>query len=148
MTTDKTDKKQSQAKPWQFSPGQSGNPSGRPKGSRNKTTLALQALLDGEGEAITRQAVELAKMGDITAIKLVMERILPARKDHPVIFDLPDIHDVQGVTDAQAALVQAVSVGDLTPHEAQQVAALLEQLRKAIETTELLERIEKLEAKR
>ena len=46
----KTKKKQG------FKPGQSGNPSGRPHGSRNKATLALEALLDGEGEAITRKA--------------------------------------------------------------------------------------------
>ena len=32
-----------------FKPGKSGNPSGRPHGSRNKATLALEALLDGEG---------------------------------------------------------------------------------------------------
>ena len=42
----KTDKKQGS----QFKPGQSGNPNGRPNGSRNKATLALEALLDDEGE--------------------------------------------------------------------------------------------------
>src|SRR3954465_9096925 len=51
-------------KPQLFGPGQSGNPNGRPQGSRNKTTLAVEALLDGEAEALTRKAVELAKNGD------------------------------------------------------------------------------------
>src|SRR6267378_2403412 len=41
-----------------FAPGQSGNPAGRPVGSRNKATLAIDALLDGEGEALTRKAIE------------------------------------------------------------------------------------------
>ena len=44
-----------------FQKGVSGNPSGRPKGSRHKTTLAVEALLEGEGEVITRRAVEAAK---------------------------------------------------------------------------------------
>jgi hypothetical protein len=46
-----------------FAPG---NP-GRPKGSRNKATLAAEALLDGEAEALTRKAIELALAGDVTA---------------------------------------------------------------------------------
>src|SRR4029077_7685570 len=57
MTTDNTAPKQ--LTPWH--PGQSGNPSGRPKGSRNRTTLAAEALLDGEAEQLTRKAIELAK---------------------------------------------------------------------------------------
>jgi hypothetical protein len=36
-----------------FEHGQSGNPSGRPKGARNKTTIAVEALLDNEAEALT-----------------------------------------------------------------------------------------------
>ena len=50
-----------------FRLGQSGNPAGRPPGARNKTTLASEALLEGEGEALTRKAIELAKAGDLTA---------------------------------------------------------------------------------
>lgn len=38
----------------QFEEGQSGNPAGRPKGARNRTTLAMQALLEGEADALTR----------------------------------------------------------------------------------------------
>jgi hypothetical protein len=40
---------------------------GRPQGSRNKATIALQALLDEEGEQITRKAIEMAKAGGNTA---------------------------------------------------------------------------------
>ena len=64
----KTKKKQG------FKPGQSGNPSGRPHGSRNKATLALEALLDDEGEAITRKAIEKALEGDTAALRLVVVR--------------------------------------------------------------------------
>ena len=46
-----------------FEKGKSGNPSGRPVGARNRATLAMEALLDGAAEAITRKAVDLAKGG-------------------------------------------------------------------------------------
>ena len=55
-------------------------PAGRPKGSRNKATLAVEILLDGEAEAITRKAIELAKQGDLVAIRLCLDRIAPREK--------------------------------------------------------------------
>ena len=60
-----------------FVKGRSGNPRGRPAGSRNKKTLAAAVLLEGESEALTRKAVELALEGDPTALRLCIERILP-----------------------------------------------------------------------
>ena len=66
----------------------SGNP-GRPRGARHKATEAAQALLDGEAEALTRQAVTMALDGDATALRLCLERIAPPRKDAPVTFELP-----------------------------------------------------------
>ena len=67
-----------------FKPGTSGNPSGKPAGARNKTTLAVEALLDGEAEYLTRKAIELAKAGDMAALRLCLDRIVPARKDRHV----------------------------------------------------------------
>jgi Family of unknown function (DUF5681) len=59
-----------------FQRGKSGNPDGRPKGARNKTTVAVEALLDGDAEAITRKAIELAKAGDGAAIRLLLKSTL------------------------------------------------------------------------
>src|SRR5262245_28492247 len=64
-----------------FRPGRSGNPKGRPKGARNKTTLAMEALLDGESEAITRKLLEKAAEGDMTALRLCLDRLLSPRRD-------------------------------------------------------------------
>ena len=69
-----------------FKPGQSGNPDGRPKGARNATTLALEALLDGQANALTQKAIDLALTGDMAALRLCLDRILPPRKDRPVMF--------------------------------------------------------------
>jgi hypothetical protein len=66
-----------------FKPGKSGNPSGKPKGARNKTTVAMEKLLDDDAATITSKAIELAKNGDLTALRLCLERIIPPRKDRP-----------------------------------------------------------------
>ncbi len=57
---------------------------GRPAGSRNNATLALQALLDGDGEAITRKAIKLAKAGNGSALRLCLERLIATRKERLV----------------------------------------------------------------
>jgi Family of unknown function (DUF5681) len=128
-----------------FKPGQSGNPAGKPKGARNKITRAIEALLDGEGEALTRKAIELAKEGDIAALRLCIDRLVPPRRDRPVSFDLPNIDSARDAASAISAMIRAVSVGDLTPVEASDVARLLDAYVKAFEAAELAERVERLE---
>ncbi len=140
MTPDNTEAKQGGT---QFQPGQSGNPNGRPKGSRNAATLALESLLDGE--ALTRKAVELALTGDIAALRLCLDRILPPRKDRPVSFEMPTIDTAEDAKAASAALLAAVAAGSLTPSEAAEIGKLVDSHVKAIETTEVLARMDKLE---
>ena len=128
-----------------FKPGQSGNPAGRPRGSRHATTVAIEALLDGDAETITRKAIEAAKGGDMVAIRLVMDRICPPRKTRPVHIELPPIADAHGVADAQQEVLNAVAKGELLLDEAQALCGLLEARRKALETQELELRITELE---
>jgi hypothetical protein len=130
--------------PWK--PGQSGNPSGRPKGSRNKALLALQALLDGEADEIGRKAVEMAKTGDTAAMRLVMERLLPPRKDRPIMFTLPKLETAADAVKATAALVEAVSVGDITPGEASELSKLVDGFTNALKAEDLQKRVEAIEA--
>lgn len=132
-------------RPTQFQPGQSGNPAGKPKGARNKTTLAIEALLDGEGEALTKKAIELAKSGDMQALKLCMDRIAPPRKDSLVTFTLPPMKSSGDAVAAMAALVDAVAVGELSPMEASELTKMVQAFAKVIETADLDERIKRLE---
>lgn len=120
---------------------------GRTAGSRNNATIALQALLDGEGEAITRKAVELALGGDTTALKLVLERLIPPARDRRIQLELPALSSLAGVSEAMSTTVQAVGRGALTPAEGQAVANMLESQRKSIESLELERRIQVLEAR-
>ena len=120
--------------------------SGRPKGARHKVTLAVQELLDGEAEAVTRKVIEHALDGDAVAQRLVLERVLPPKKDTPVRLELPAIETVTDLVGASAALLEAVADGDITPAEAQAVAGLLQQHARAVELHDLDERVKKLEA--
>lgn len=74
-----------------FRKGASGNRSGRPPDARNRTTVAIEGLLEDEGEAIGRKLVERALVGDPVALRLAMERIGPVRRGRPVRFALPAV---------------------------------------------------------
>ena len=80
-----------------FAKGRSGNPAGRTVGSRYKTTIAAATLLAGEAEALTRKAVELALVGDPTALRLCIERILPQCRERTVKFVLPPIESAADI---------------------------------------------------
>jgi len=80
-----------------FQKGQSGNPKGKPKGARNRTTLIAQTLLDGQAEALVGKVVQLALDGDLTCLRICLERLVPPKKDAPIEIDLPDISAVADI---------------------------------------------------
>jgi hypothetical protein len=120
-----------------FGPGNQG----RPQGARHRATLAAEALLDGEAEALTRKCVELALGGDAVAMRLCLERILPVRKGRPVQIELPEIATPSAALRASSAVISAVATGDVTPDEGAALAGLVELQRRAIETVELEDRL-------
>ena len=125
--------------------GQSGNPAGRPKGSLNKATLASLAILEGEAEAITRKAIELATSGDIQAIRLCMERLVPRPKEVPLSVHIPPVRSPVEATHTISQLIEKLASGELLPSEVESICRVLEQYRKQYETNELEERLQKLE---
>jgi hypothetical protein len=146
MAAAKTEKDQRGRGPGRpFAPGTSGNPGGRPVGSRHKTTLAMEALLDGEAEKLTRTAIDLALAGDMVALRLCLDRTLPPRRDRPVLFTLPPVETTADVVKASAALLGAVASGELTPSEAAELGKLIEAHVRAIEVTEIHDRLARLE---
>lgn len=128
-----------------FKPGQSGNPGGRPQGSRNKATLAIAALFEGEAEGLTRKAIELAKEGDLAALRLCLERICPPSRERPITIDLPKIETIADIAAGTGVIIQAVARGEITPGEGTALANMLEGRRKALETDEIVRRIEEIE---
>jgi hypothetical protein len=132
-------------RPHRFQPGVSGNPKGKAPGTRHKTTMAVEALLDGEAERLTRKAIEMALAGDGLALRLCLERFAPPRRDRPVAFDLGPISTAGDATRAMAALVMAVADGNLTPSEATELGKLVDGFTRAIEAGQFEERLVRLE---
>ena len=120
--------------------------SGRPKGSRNRASLAIESLLDGQAEALTQAAVTRALEGDAIALRLCMERIAPVPKDKSVAFNLPKMESAVDASDAAGSILSAVSAGDLTPIEAKRVMGLIDSYRCTLELTEIENRLQALEA--
>src|ERR1700755_424788 len=98
----------------QFQKGESGNPAGRPRGSRNRTTILMQDLLAGRAEALGKKLVELAENGDIAAIRICMDRLAPAGKDEPVDVGLPPVGKPAGSVAGGRAHLAAGSPRALT----------------------------------
>ena len=109
-------------------------------GSRNNATLACEALLEGQAEALTQKAVEMALAGDVTALKLCIERICPVRRDRPVRFNLPAVTSARDAADISAAVMAAVSNGDITLSEASEIGKLIDSYVKAYQVAELDDR--------
>jgi len=127
--------------------GESGNPSGKPAGARNKATIMVQTIMERGAKEITEAVVGLAKEGDLSAARLVLERLVPPAKERPIVLNLPDTGSAEGIAEAQSAILQAVATGDLLPGEAATLAGIVEARRKALETQELERRITALEGK-
>jgi hypothetical protein len=122
-----------------------GNP-GRPRGARHKTTVAAEKLLDGEAKALTRKAIELAKSGDSTALRLCLDRIAPARRGRTMTLPgMPKVQKARDVPPAIAFILDAVAAGEITTDEAGDLTAILDRYTKAVETTELEERLAQIE---
>ena len=128
-----------------FKPGQSGNPNGRPKGALNKASQAIRALMEGEAEELGRVAIHKALEGDMTALRLCMERMLPAAKDTHIQFELPVMSNASEAAVAAQAVLKAVSEGEVTPLEGATVMGLVESYRRTLEVTELEERLVQVE---
>ena len=125
-----------------FAKGQSGNPAGRPLGSRNLATLAAQALLDGQLEAITQKAAEQALQGDINAIRLCLQHGLPSRREQPIEFELKKLESIHDAIHAIADVISAVSVGKITVGEGIAIVSLIEAFGRACRASQEREQSE------
>lgn len=129
-----------------FKPGQSGNPTGRPRGARNKATVAALALLGEAGERLMREAIDRALDGDSLLLRCCIMRLAPVPRGRPVELDLAEGSAPGDVLASMTATVRAMAEGALSPLEATDVAGVLEVQRRAIETCKLDRRLTRLEA--
>jgi Family of unknown function (DUF5681) len=129
-----------------FRKGHSGNPAGRPPGTRNKATENAELLLEGEAEALTRKAVELALGGDPMALRLCLDRLIPPRRGRKVqLANVPPVHGTADLGPTMAAITTAATAGEITPGEAAELARVVEIYARAVEVTDFDRRLRQLE---
>ena len=138
--------------PGKFEKGVSGNPAGRPLGARNRATVLAEQLLEGEAERLVREAIDRAMDGDVLAMRLCLERILPMLRGRRIQLDLPTEdaapeEAARGIAGAVSATARAMAEGEITPEEAMTAAGIFELQRRAVETADLERRLARLEDK-
>jgi Family of unknown function (DUF5681) len=135
------------ARPTRWAPGQSGNPKGRPQGSRNRASLLLESLIEGEGEVVVRSLLAAAKGGDTSAARALLDRLVPPKKERPLKVALPELRSAKDARDALASVTAAVADGEMLPGEGATVVGLLEAYTRAVAAAELEERVAALESR-
>jgi Family of unknown function (DUF5681) len=128
-----------------FAKGTSGNPAGRPLGSRNQATLFMESLLEGEAERLIRKAVELALEGDTAALKLCLERLMPPGKDRLVFFEFPKTLGPGETALGIASVMAAISSGKITPTEGEVLSRILVEHAKVRAADDVERLVQKLE---
>ena len=118
---------------------------GRRPGSKNQSTLILQALSNGDKEGLVCKGLELAKAGDVAMLKFFLSRILP--RERAITIDLPKMEFADDAVEALGAITSAVCEGKITPGEAAQLAALVNSYAGAIDMADLVKRMDALEAR-
>jgi hypothetical protein len=129
----------------QFKKGASGNPAGRPLGSRNQAMLECQQLLQAAAPNLTKVLIEQAQKGNVQAMRLCMERIYPASKEQPIQVALPAIESAKDLPLAYRALNSALADGKISAAEGQSVIQILTSYAKIFETVEHEQRLTELE---
>ncbi|MEJ1367982.1 MAG: DUF5681 domain-containing protein [Candidatus Sedimenticola sp. (ex Thyasira tokunagai)] len=127
----------------QFKPGQSGNPGGRPKG---KSKVAqLRSLLEPSVPDLVAKAIEMAMAGDVAALRLCLERVLPPLKamDSPV--QIEGLSGSLGLSEQGGTVINAMANGSISPTEAATLLKALADQAKIVEVEELDKRITALE---
>ncbi|KPJ67178.1 MAG: hypothetical protein AMJ43_05865 [Coxiella sp. DG_40] len=121
-----------------FKKGKSGNPQGRPQGIKDKRILFAE-MLDSHKDTLFDKALELALAGNEQMLKLLLDRILPAKpKDNP----LPEIGGLDGNVAEQCNKVMSlIANGIITPDEGNSLLSALIAKTKLVELNDVFKEL-------
>ncbi|MFC6327894.1 DUF5681 domain-containing protein [Alloalcanivorax gelatiniphagus] len=128
----------------QFKPGKSGNPKGKPKGAQSRFTKMREELKTDLPDLLesTKQA---ALAGDMTAMRLLLERTLPPLKATAAPLVIEGLEQAATLTDKAALILAAIARGDMPPDVGASLVDALGRLAKLKELDDLEARIAALE---
>ncbi|MCG8053856.1 MAG: DUF5681 domain-containing protein [Candidatus Thiodiazotropha endolucinida] len=127
-----------------FKPGQSGNPKGRPRGSRKISKL--RAKLEPYADDLIEKAVDLALGGDLQALKLCLERLLPPLRPQAELVKLSALSRAESLSDMGEVILQSIAAGELPPDVGKDLLTAIAAQMQITEGDELRDRLESLEA--
>jgi Family of unknown function (DUF5681) len=120
----------------QLLPGHSGNPRGRPIGSRTKAALAVEQRLGEQAEALSDKLIALALEGNVAAMRLCFERLAPRPRASSTGLAMPAVNTANDVRVAQDSLIEAIAGGEIEHDQVKSLAMMLELRRKSIHDEE------------
>lgn len=128
-----------------FKKGQSGNPTGRKRGSVNKRTK-LAKLLEPHAENLINKTVELALGGDVNALRLCIERLIPKATNQNINLDFQniDLESPDSLSTTGRKIITAITTGDIAPNEGKEMMGILESQRKLIEHVDISRKLEEI----
>ena len=127
-----------------WKPGESANPAGRPRGSKNPSTK-LREMIDAE--AIVKKLETAALAGDVQAARTLLERALPVYRATAEPVKVDGIEGADTLTDKARVVLEAVADGRVPPDMGAQLVTAIGTVARVAEVDELLRRIEALEAR-
>lgn len=147
MSNSPDNNRKEQAKPegGKFKPGMSGNPSGRPVGSKSIASRLVNDMIAERAEEIANVLIANAIAGDSACLKLAVERLAPAPKDNKINIALPTIENTGDLNKAISQVIGKVANGEITPLEGQTLVKMFEVWKSAFNLEEVVQRINKLE---
>jgi hypothetical protein len=128
-----------------FQKGKSGNPAGRPKGTRHKASHLLENLARPEAGNLARKLIDMALAGNERSLLAIKDYLWPNQRGRSIELDLGEIADTSSALTGLTRIISAMSAGDVTPDEAASLAIPLEKFLRATEIVELEARVAALE---
>jgi hypothetical protein len=128
----------------QFTKGVSGNPTGRPRGIKDKRHRYSESI-DSMIPQVLESVYQKALAGDMTAARMLLDRTLPNKRPEQERVEIE--HSGNIASDAKNVL-RSVFDGEVSPELGASLLSSMTSVLKAIEVENLAKRIEALEGQK